>query len=54
VISDIDDTIKITEIPAGSEVVALNTFFRHFASVEQPDNMLSMYQGSISTPGVSP
>ncbi len=51
VISDIDDTIKITEIPAGSEVVALNTFFRHFASVEQPDNMLSMYQGSISTPG---
>src|SRR5216684_2705848 len=51
VISDIDDTIKITEIPAGSEVVALNTFFRHFASVEQPDNMLSMYQGSIPTPG---
>jgi phosphatidate phosphatase APP1 len=51
VISDIDDTIKITEIPAGSEVVALNTFFRPFASVEQPDNMLSMYQGSIRTPG---
>ncbi len=51
VISDIDDTIKITEIPAGSEVVALNTFFRPFASVEQPDNMLSMYQGAIRTPG---
>jgi phosphatidate phosphatase APP1 len=51
VISDIDNTIKITEIPAGSEVVVLNTFFRHFASVEQPDNMLSMYQGSIPTPG---
>src|SRR5260370_22693563 len=53
VISDIDDTIKITEIPAGSEVVALNTFFRPFASVEQPDNMLSMYQGFTSKPGVS-
>ena len=53
VISDVDDTIKITEIPAGSEVVALNTFFRRFASVEQPDNMLSMYQGFTSNPGVS-
>jgi phosphatidate phosphatase APP1 len=51
VISDVDDTIKITEIPAGKKVVALNTFFRPFASVVQPDNMLSMYQGSISTPG---
>ncbi len=51
VISDIDDTIKITEIPAGTLVVALNTFFRPFASVEKPDNMLSMYRGSIPTPG---
>ena len=51
VISDIDDTIKITEIPAGTKVVALNTFFRPFASVVQPDNMVSMYSGSILTPG---
>jgi len=51
VISDIDDTIKITEIPAGKEVVALNTFFRPFASVGQPDNMNNMYNGSIPTPG---
>jgi phosphatidate phosphatase APP1 len=51
VISDIDDTIKITEIPAGTLVVALNTFFRPFASVEKPDNMVSMYQGTIPTPG---
>jgi phosphatidate phosphatase APP1 len=53
VISDIDDTIKITEIPAGTLVVALNTFFRPFASVEKPDNMVSMYQGTIPTPGGS-
>jgi hypothetical protein len=31
VISDIDDTIKITEIPAGGRIVALNTFYREFA-----------------------
>ncbi len=30
VISDIDDTIKVTEIPAGREVVMENTFFRPF------------------------
>lgn len=30
VISDIDDTIKITEIPAGGRVVVRNTFFRKF------------------------
>ena len=29
-ISDIDDTIKVTEIPAGREVVMENTFFRPF------------------------
>jgi len=33
VISDIDDTIKITEIPAGRRVVLMNTFFREFAAV---------------------
>jgi len=33
VISDIDDTIKITEIPAGKHVVLMNTFFREFAAV---------------------
>ncbi len=30
VISDIDDTVKITGIPAGGEVVVRNTFFRDF------------------------
>jgi Phosphatidate phosphatase APP1, catalytic domain len=30
VVSDVDDTIKVTEIPAGAEVVVRNTFFRDF------------------------
>jgi len=30
VISDIDDTIKVTEIPAGPRVVVANTFFKPF------------------------
>ena len=33
VISDIDDTIKITEVLAGAKIVIRNTFFRHFATV---------------------
>jgi phosphatidate phosphatase APP1 len=33
VISDIDDTIKITDIPAGESVVLMNTFFRNFVAV---------------------
>ena len=32
VISDIDDTIKITEVPAGHRVLYLNTFIREFHS----------------------
>lgn len=31
VISDIDDTLKVTEIPAGGKIVVVNTFFRDFA-----------------------
>ena len=30
VVSDVDDTIKITEIPAGEQAVLNNTFFREF------------------------
>jgi hypothetical protein len=30
VISDIDDTLKVTEIPAGGKIVVVNTFFRDF------------------------
>jgi hypothetical protein len=32
VVSDIDDTIKITEIPAGEEIVFRNTFLREFVA----------------------
>jgi hypothetical protein len=42
VISDIDDTIKVTEIPAGTQIVVRNTFFRDFLAA--PD-MAKMYQG---------
>lgn len=31
VISDIDDTVKITELPAGSRIVTRNTFFKEYA-----------------------
>jgi phosphatidate phosphatase APP1 len=42
VISDIDDTIKVTEIPAGSKIVVRNTFFRDFVAASE---MAAMYQG---------
>ena len=42
VISDIDDTIKITEIYAGKKTVVRNTFFRGFTAVP---HMAEMYQG---------
>jgi len=32
IVSDIDDTIKITEIPAGSRIVVQNTFFKDFTA----------------------
>jgi len=35
VVSDIDDTIKITEIPAGKEIVLRNTFFREFVAAPE-------------------
>jgi hypothetical protein len=35
VISDIDDTIKVTQIPAGARVVARNTFYRDFVSTTE-------------------
>lgn len=35
VISDIDDTIKVTEIPAGPEIIARNTFLRDFKAAPE-------------------
>jgi len=41
VISDIDDTIKITDIPAGKDTVIVNTFFREFRAAP---GMAARYQ----------
>jgi len=41
VISDIDDTIKVTQIPEGKRVVLRNTFFEAFTA---PPCMLSLFQ----------
>lgn len=35
VISDIDDTIKITEVPAGKHILLRNTFLRDYVPVEE-------------------
>jgi hypothetical protein len=42
VISDIDDTIKVTGIPSGERTVLMNTFFRDFVAVPC---MAEMYRG---------
>jgi hypothetical protein len=47
VISDIDDTIKITEVPAGHRVLYLNTFVREFHSA--PD-MADLYKQWADAP----
>lgn len=39
-ISDIDDTVKITEIPAGSRIVIQNTFFKEYTAAP---GMAEMY-----------
>lgn len=44
VISDIDDTIKVTEIPAGPQVVVRNTFFRDFVAAP---GMAEMYRQEL-------
>lgn len=42
VVSDIDDTIKVSEIPAGGRVVLRNTFLRPYVAAE---GMLDRYRG---------
>ncbi len=41
IISDIDDTVKITEIPAGARTVVQNTFFKDFQPAPE---LVSRYQ----------
>jgi hypothetical protein len=43
-VSDIDDTIKITEIPAGGLVVLKNTFCHKLQPVIEPEDMAKKYQ----------
>ncbi|MFW2368769.1 MAG: phosphatidate phosphatase App1 family protein [Desulforhopalus sp.] len=48
VISDIDDTLKVTEIPAGGNIVAVNTFFRDFTvAPEMVDRYKEVGQASF-------
>ncbi|MDT7602199.1 MAG: hypothetical protein QOF61_196 [Acidobacteriota bacterium] len=42
VVSDIDDTIKVSEIPAGTGIVLRNTFLRDYVAAE---GMLERYRG---------
>ena len=42
IVSDIDDTIKISEIPAGKRIILRNTFLRDYAAVPE---MAEMYRG---------
>lgn len=41
IVSDIDDTIKITELPAGAKIVVQNTFFHDFVAAP---SMVQRYQ----------
>jgi len=47
VVSDIDDTIKITEIPAGTEIVLRNTFLRDFVALPE---MAQIYRALYQDP----
>jgi hypothetical protein len=47
VISDIDDTIKITEVPAGKHIVLRNTFLRDYAPVEEMIGRYREYPGDV-------
>jgi hypothetical protein len=48
-ISDIDDTIKITQVPAAREIVLRNTFCLEFKPVLEPD-MAAQYKGRGDIP----
>jgi phosphatidate phosphatase APP1 len=44
VISDIDNTIKVTEVPAGKETLVRNTFFRDFMIVPEKIEMYRAWE----------
>jgi hypothetical protein len=47
VISDIDDTIKITEVPAGHHIILRNTFLRDYVPVEEMIGRYRAYPGDV-------
>ncbi|MCC5940509.1 MAG: DUF2183 domain-containing protein [Balneolaceae bacterium] len=44
VISDIDDTVKITEIPAGGRIVVRNTFFKEYSAAPIMADMYAQWE----------
>jgi len=46
VISDIDDTIKITEIPKGGKVVVKNTFFKDFTAAPKMEGFYNSFDNA--------
>jgi hypothetical protein len=48
IVSDIDDTIKVTEIPAGTEIVLRNTFFRDFVAVPEMAQIYREFLPNVS------
>jgi hypothetical protein len=44
VISDIDDTVKISEIPAGAQIVVRNTFFKEYAAAPRMADMYAQWE----------
>lgn len=46
VISDIDDTVKVTEIPSGSQIVVRNTFFRDYSAAPGMAEMYEEWEGA--------
>ncbi len=43
IVSDIDDTIKVTEIPAGSRIVVRNSFFKEYTDAPGMQHMYSQW-----------
>lgn len=46
VISDIDDTIKITQIPAGSRVVVRNTFYKEYSPAPRMADLYNSWENA--------
>ena len=47
VISDVDDTIKITEIPAGAQIVVRNTFYKEFSPATEIAELYETYDDAF-------